>query len=101
MVQSAPISSSKFKFYLTVRLVRLLLAGTTAALFREPLRYKDVGIEVREFAKAGLFSFPSVKIKKRRPSGLLFQNLERAMRFELTTSTLARWRSTTELRPRR
>ena len=26
--------------------------------------------------------------------------LERAMRFELTTSTLARWRSTTELRPR-
>jgi hypothetical protein len=28
------------------------------------------------------------------------QNMERAMRFELTTSTLARWRSTTELRPR-
>tara|TARA_B110000037_G_scaffold221695_1_gene293531 strand:- start:31685 stop:32017 length:333 start_codon:yes stop_codon:yes gene_type:complete len=26
--------------------------------------------------------------------------MERAMRFELTTSTLARWRSTTELRPR-
>ena len=26
--------------------------------------------------------------------------VERAMRFELTTSTLARWRSTTELRPR-
>ena len=28
------------------------------------------------------------------------EKLERAMRFELTTSTLARWRSTPELRPR-
>jgi hypothetical protein len=27
------------------------------------------------------------------------KKMERAMRFELTTSTLARWRSTTELRP--
>ena len=40
--------------------------------------------------------------KPKRPSvtGRPSRKLERAMRFELTTSTLARWRSTTELRPR-
>ena len=48
--------------------------------------------------RLGGSTFPEPK----RPSvtGRPSRKLERAMRFELTTSTLARWRSTTELRPR-
>ena len=56
------------------------------------------------FADPCLTTWPRRRINKRIATEELFQSailqFERAMRFELTTFSLARRRSTTELRPR-